>query len=217
MNTANTDTDSTGADNTSMDRETSERHAQRALALSIALSERDKGTSIHCDRVTGLSLEIGAQHGLPDRELQVLRLAAVLHDIGKIGIPDNVLLKPGKLTADEWEVMKAHSIKDHHIALALNHPDAETLAWVVRHHHERYDGSGYPDGLAGDSIPLLARIIALADCYDAMAEDRMYHRGRTHREIMEILAEGRGTHHSPEQLDAFSAVIETSAFRARLA
>lgn len=196
--------------------EEQEWYTQRALALSIALSERHKGTSIHCDRVTGLALEMGARYGLPAGELQVLRLAASLHDIGKIGIPDNVLLKPGKLTTDEWEVMKSHSEKGHHIARALNHPEAETLALAVRHHHEHFDGSGYPDGLAGDSIPLLARIIALADCYDAMAEERMYHRGRSHPEIMEIMGEGRGTHHSPDLLDEFCRFIESSSFRARL-
>jgi HD-GYP domain-containing protein (c-di-GMP phosphodiesterase class II) len=113
--------------------------------------------------------------------------------------------------------MKTHSEKGHHITLALNHPEAEAVAWVVRHHHECHDGSGYPDGLAGNGIPLLARIISVADCYDAMAEDRPYHRGRTHPEIMEVLAGGRGTHHSPELLDEFAVVIAASGFRARLA
>lgn len=144
--------------------------------LSIALDERDRSTQEHCDRVLGLCDELGRRCGLTERELRVLRLAAVLHDVGKIGIPDAVLKKPGKFDESDWTVMKEHAAKSQRIVLATDLEAADEIGLIVRHHHERFDGRGYPDGLLGEAIPAMARIVAVADSYDAMARLRIYGR-----------------------------------------
>lgn len=126
--------------------------------LDLALNARDPYTSLHSSRVEGLCMELGEQCGLSLRELELLRVAARLHDIGKIGIPDHILLKPGKLDPGEWEVMKSHSALGASIGGVLPHDDAGEIARLIRHHHEGFDGQGYPDGLAGEAIPFSARI-----------------------------------------------------------
>lgn len=182
-------------------------------ALSIALDERDSVTRDHCDRVSGLALELGRRAGLMEDDLRCLRLAARLHDIGKIGIPDWVLKKPGPLTADEWVVMKSHSARSERIVLASDMPDAEVVAHLVRHHHERFDGHGYPDGLSGESIPPLSRIVAIVDTYDAMARLRLYGQPVPHKEIMKELARVSGTQHDPYFSARFAEIIEGSPFK----
>ena len=183
-------------------------------ALTIALDERDTATRDHCDRVSGLALELGRSVGLTTDELRCLRLAARLHDIGKIGIPDDVLKKQGRLTDAEWVVMKSHSARSARIVLASDLDEAELIAQVVRHHHERYDGQGYPDGLSGESIPVLSRIVAIVDTYDAMARLRHYGAPATHREIMEELERVSGTQHDPRLREKFAQLIDASPFRA---
>jgi HD-GYP domain-containing protein (c-di-GMP phosphodiesterase class II) len=181
--------------------------------LSIALDERDRSTQEHCDRVLGLCAELGRACGLTDRELRVLRLAAVLHDVGKIGIPDTVLKKPGKFDESDWTVMKAHSAKSQRIVLATDLEAADEIGLIVRHHHERFDGRGYPDGLLGEAIPAMARIVAVSDSYDAMARLRIYGSPRPHADIMAELHDVAGQQHDPYCLAKFAAIIERSAFR----
>jgi response regulator RpfG family c-di-GMP phosphodiesterase len=143
-----------------------------------------------------------------------LRLASILHDVGKIGIPDEVLKKPGKFDALDWEIMKTHSERGERIILATETADATEIARIVRHHHERIDGRGYPDGLAGEAIPILARIVAVADAYDAMARLRPYGSRRTHGEIMDELQREAGRQHDPYLVTKLAAIIESSLFRA---
>ncbi len=184
-----------------------------ARSLAVALGERDTNTLLHSDRVVRLATEIGSHLNLSERELEVLAMGAQFHDIGKIGIPDNVLGKPAAFEASEWAIMKQHPLIGERIVRAIGDKYSTEIAQVVRHHHENFNGSGYPDGLAGKDIPLCSRIIALADNYDAMAVSRPYHKARTHQEVMNILHDDAGTKHDPELLQAFCVVIENSEMR----
>ena len=182
-------------------------------ALDVALDERDSITHDHCDRVSGLALELGRLVGLAEKDLQRLRLAARLHDIGKIGIPDDILKKHGRLTDDERGVMNTHSARSERIILASELDDADLIAAAARHHHERYDGLGYPDGLSGEAIPVISRIVAIADTYDAMARLRLYGAPISHRQIMTELARVSGTQHDAYLSGKFAQIIDTSPFR----
>jgi HD-GYP domain-containing protein (c-di-GMP phosphodiesterase class II) len=188
---------------------------KRAKALSVALRERDEGTSAHCNRVVDLAVELGRKRGLADSELELLGLSAEFHDVGKIGIPDSVLLKPGELSSSERDIVQRHAEIGQRIVLEIDMANIQTVGLAVRHHHERYDGRGYPDGLAGDVIPLFARIIALADTYDSMASGRTYRKAMSHRRIMETLALERGHQHDASLFPDFESFIERSEHRAR--
>jgi putative two-component system response regulator len=142
------------------------------LALALAVERRDKATHRHCERLAGLSTALGAAMGLPRSQLVALYRGGFLHDIGKIGVPDSILFKPGKLTEAEWRIMQAHTTIGVEICR-----EAKTLAPVlpiIGSHHERWDGSGYPQGLRGEQIPLTARILQVADVYDALTSVRPY-------------------------------------------
>lgn len=184
-------------------------------ALAAALGERDSSTGKHCDRVVALSVELGRHCDFSGRELDTLALGAQFHDIGKIGIPDRILQKPAPFDAEEWGEMKKHPVIGERIVRALESEYSDAAAQVVRHHHEHFDGSGYPDGLVGDQIPIYSRIISLADSYDALAAERPYHPPRAHGRIMEILHSEIRVKHDPDLLYAFCAVIERSESRAR--
>ncbi len=183
-------------------------------ALSAALGFRDLLTRRHSARVLGLSEEIGVRCGLSARELGILKIGASLHDVGKIGIPDRILLKPSRFDHAEWAEMKQHSEIGEKIIDATDLEGSQQVALVVRHHHEHYDGGGYPDRLAGEEIPIGARIIGIADSYDAMAVTRAYQHARTHPAIMEILRDESGGKHDPRLMSVFCDVIESSKFRA---
>jgi response regulator RpfG family c-di-GMP phosphodiesterase len=184
-------------------------------ALSAALGHRDTLTRLHSERVRGLATEIGIGCGLAASELGILNIGASFHDIGKIGIPDHILLKPEKLNDAEWAVMRQHSAIGEEILLATEIEGSQQASLVIRHHHEHYDGSGYPDALAGEQISILARIVSVADSYDAMAVTRAYHRAKKHDEIMAMMHEESGLKHDPELLRIFCTIIEVSEFRAR--
>lgn len=184
-----------------------------AHALTVALGARDHYTRIHCDHVVQLSTELGIHIGLSAAELAKLSLSARLHDLGKIGIPDTILRKSTPFEAQEWECMKQHTLIGEQIVLAINGGRATSIARTVRHHHEHYDGSGYPDGLKGNDIPLDARIISVVDSYDAMIARRPYHDALDHRAVMDILISESGIKHDPDLVYAFGAVIEQSAMR----
>jgi len=141
--------------------------------LANAVELRDEYTGGHTARVTNYALLLGQQLNLPSKEVELLRIGTPLHDIGKIGIDDAILRKPGKLTPAEYELMKTHTIKGEAIISTI--PDLQEVKPIVRSHHERWDGNGYPDKLRGDAIPLLARIVAVADAFDAMTSNRPYH------------------------------------------
>lgn len=181
---------------------------RQARALGVALTERDDYTGEHCSRVEALSLQLGRRCALDTRELHLLRAAARLHDVGKVGIPDYVLLKPARLDPDEWEIMKTHSERSQRVCDALPHPDATAIGTIVRHHHERFGGGGYPDGLRGEQIPVCARIISLVDAYDAMTTTRPYHPPRTHEQVMAVLDNAGEAQFDPYLRRHFDAMIE---------
>ena len=182
-------------------------------ALSVALGYRDRATMQHSERVLGIAHAIGQRCGLSLAELGKLRVAATFHDLGKIGIPDHILHKPGRLDPAEREQMKQHSEIGERIVAATELEGADCAARIIRHHHEHYDGRGYPDGLAGESIPVAARIISIADSYDAMGTARNYQHARTHHDIMRILDAESGSKHDPSVFRAFSELISSSPFR----
>ncbi len=183
-------------------------------ALSVALHERDPYTRLHCDRVDLLACELGIACGLSATDVIMLRIGSVLHDIGKIGISDSVLLKPARLDQAEWAEITTHSIRGQRIVCATQLPNAAEIGTIIRHHHEYLNGAGYPDGLAGESIPLLSRILSIADSYDAMATPRIYQSARNHAEIMEILRSEENIKFDPFIFRKFTEVIEQSSCRA---
>jgi HD-GYP domain-containing protein (c-di-GMP phosphodiesterase class II) len=180
-----------------------------AHSLSTALEERDSGTRQHSDRVVDIAMTIGRRCGLSKQQLPLLRLGAAFHDVGKIGVPDSILLKPGLLTELEWQTMKTHTLVGEKILRAVKTPGMDWVAAAVRHHHESFDGSGYPDGLAEEQIPLLARIIALADGYDASVTLRPYHSGVSHQEAMDLMRDKVGELYDPLLFGHFTAAMAT--------
>ncbi|MEW9701047.1 HD domain-containing phosphohydrolase [Paenibacillus sp. SI8] len=166
--------------------------------LAAALDARDAYTAGHSQRVAKYSLMIGRAAGLNEQELDLLNKTALLHDIGKIGVRDAVLLKEGRLTEEEFEQIKLHPVLGETILKQIEPPEAMApLLPGVRSHHERYDGKGYPDGLQGQEIPVFGRIIAVADAFDAMTSDRPYRQGMVIEKAMSILEEGKGTQWDP--------------------
>ena len=152
----------------------------RSLALMIEV--RDAYTEGHCERLARYATEMGYLLGLPDEDLQALARGGYFHDIGKIALPDSILLKPEALTADEFERVKEHPVVGDRLCGDLR--ALHRVRSIVRHHHERLDGSGYPDGLKGDAIPLLAQIIGIVDVYDAMTTTRPYRAARSSEEAL---------------------------------
>lgn len=142
------------------------------LSLALTIEARDGTTDGHCQRLAGYAAALGSAIGLEAQEVAALRLGGFLHDIGKVGIPDRILLKPGRLTPDEYELMKEHTIIGDRLCGELR--SLRRVRPIVRHHHERQDGSGYPDGLEGDAIPLLAQIMGVVDVFDALTTPRPY-------------------------------------------
>jgi HD-GYP domain-containing protein (c-di-GMP phosphodiesterase class II) len=152
-----------------------------AMALLQALKERDPYTYGHCRRVARNSRSLARAAGLNPFEQQVVEFSSMFHDLGKLGIPDSILLKPARLTPEEEEIMRAHPVKSVEIVQPLAHvPFFKATIPGIRHHHERIDGGGYPDGVKGDLIPLIARIILIADTFDAMTTTRPYRKGLPH-------------------------------------
>lgn len=180
-------------------------HWELIQALAQAIEAKDSYTSNHVGRVRDISVEIARAIGL-DRELiKVIAISATLHDVGKISTPDSVLLKPGPLTDDEYETMKQHAENGAQILRGIRSLP-EGVEGMVRHHHERWDGKGYPQGIAGADIPLGAQIISIADCYDAMTYDRPYRKGFEPREALKRMEMGCGTQFNPKLLCAFFAL-----------
>ena len=161
-----------------------------------ALDARDPDTAGHSQRVSDMSVALCRAIGLPEERVVRIHIAAHLHDIGKIGIPDSVLKKPGKLEKDEWETMKQHSVIGADILEKAHH--LRSLAVVVRHHHERWDGTGYPDGLKGEEIPYGSRIIALCDSIDAILSVRRYRNAHDEKFCYDEIEKNLGIMYDPE-------------------
>jgi HD-GYP domain-containing protein (c-di-GMP phosphodiesterase class II) len=167
-------------------------HAETIAALASAVEARDENTKGHNLRVANLAVRIGRAMELPTDTLRTLARAGLLHDVGKIGIPDAILSKPGALDPDEWTVIKRHPALGHDILLRV--PSLRKEADIVVAHHERLDGSGYPRGLRGDQIPLESRILAVADTYDVLVSDRPYRQAFDRTRALRILHEECGSH-----------------------
>lgn len=172
-----------------------------ARTILKALDCKDHYTYGHSMRVAYFSLVTGKEMGLTEDELKELELAAIFHDIGKIGTPDQVLNKPSRLTEEEFMVMKQHPELSY--TILSEYPIFEKIAHYARHHHERYDGRGYPSGLKGEDIPLFSRIILIADTFDAMTSTRVYRKGLDHEVAFEELRQFTGSQFDPKCVAAF--------------
>ncbi len=157
------------------------------LALGQAIEQRDHHTSGHCERIAFLSVTLGMALGLEEAELLALYRGGYLHDVGKVGIPDSILFKPGKLSPEEWVTMRSHTTRGVEICRHL--ASLAPVLPIIRHHHERWDGSGYPDALRGAAIPPLARILQLADIYDALTSVRPYKPAYTPAVALQLMTE----------------------------
>lgn len=175
-------------------------------SLEEAVERKDAYTRHHMGRVAEFAEGLARELGLPERKVLVCAAAGRIHDVGKITVPDAVLLKPGKLTPEEFEVMKHHTVRGAHIAKL--HPELESLAAVIRAHHERFAGGGYPDGLKGEQIPIEARVVAVGDTFDALTSTRVYRPKRPVSEALEELRRVAGTQLDPDCVEAFIRWLE---------
>ena len=175
-------------------------------AMVNAIEARDKYTGGHSQRVTKIAMDIAREMGCPSEEIETIKLGGFLHDIGKVGIGDSILLKPGRLSDNEFDIIKTHPVIGENIVKPLGILPAEKC--IIRHHHERWDGRGYPDGLSGQGIPLLARILSVADAYDAMVTDRPYRRAKSEEESLEEIVKLGGCQFDKKVVENFKKVIE---------
>jgi putative two-component system response regulator len=187
------------------EREIRNSQAETIHRLSKAAEFRDNETARHIERMSRYCEMIAARLGLPEERSSMLRLASPLHDIGKIGTPDHILLKPGKLTPEEFAIMREHAENGYRILAASDSELLRVAASIARTHHERMDGKGYPRGLVGKEIPLEGRIAAVADVFDALTSVRVYKAAMSNEKSISILEEGRDTHFDGHVLDAFLA------------
>ena len=178
------------------------------VALAAAIDARDNYTHRHSEQVVALSCEVARRLGLPETDVDQVRDGAMLHDVGKVAIPNEILYKPGALTAAEWEIMREHPVIGERILRRT--PELRAIAPIVRHEHERWDGGGYPDGLSGTDIPIGSRIIFACDAYSAMITARPYREPMSRDDALEELRRGAGTQFDPE-------VVERAAGAARRA
>lgn len=176
----------------------------RALANSI--EARDFYTRGHSERVTEFSVKIARAMGMNDEKLEKIRYAALLHDIGKINVPEDILHKPGKLTDEEYNIMKQHPVQGAKILRPVE--EFREILPFLYHHHERYDKKGYPTGLGGQEIPLGARILAVADSFDAMTSDRPYRKGMEIDKAIDELERNKNSQFDPEIVDVFVKIIK---------
>jgi putative two-component system response regulator len=182
-------------------------HAGTLERLARAVECRDDETGQHTLRVGELSARIASAMGLSDEAVRLIRAAAPLHDVGKIGIPDAILFKPGPLSPEEFAVMSTHTTIGAQLLAGGRSPINQMAERIARSHHERWDGAGYPDRLGGTRIPLEARIVAVADFFDALTSDRPYRRAWSVERTLDAILASRGTHFDPEVVDAFIRIV----------
>jgi putative nucleotidyltransferase with HDIG domain len=188
------------------------RKALEVLARVMDLS--DPATSEHSRDIAGLVPRVGRKLGVRGEAAEELELAARFHDVGKVAVPEEVLRKPGPLDDNEWRLMACHV--EWGAELLRHLPECETIARIVRHHHERYDGGGYPDGLRGEQIPLASRIITVCDAYGAMISDRPYRRALPRRDALNELRDGAGEQFDPAAVAAVLSVTQDATAGADL-
>jgi putative nucleotidyltransferase with HDIG domain len=178
------------------------------IALTRSVDAKSRWTAGHTERVARLSIALAKKLEMSSKDIELVRISALLHDLGKLGIPEIILDKPGKLSDKEFDLIKSHPEKGDNIIKDI--PGMDEVRKGVRHHHERWDGSGYPDNLKGENIPRIARIITLADVCDAISEDRPYRKGFTPEEVYKFFEEQRGSIFDPELLDSFLTVLSSA-------
>lgn len=183
-------------------------------AFANAIESRDEYTRLHSGKVAELSLRIAQHLGLPERQIRSLYWSSIVHDVGKIGVPEYILLKTTALTNDEFARMKEHPRIGARILEPIS--SFKSLIPTVYHHHERYDGKGYPDGLSGNAIPLHSRILAVADSYDAMTSDRCYRTRLPHYQVMEEIRINRGIQLDPDVTDALLSISKNGGLQSDL-
>jgi len=183
--------------------------------LAMAAEYRDDNTHEHPQRVADLAARLARHLGADDHEVALLRAAAPLHDLGKVAIPDRVLLKPGKLSTEEFEVVKTHAVLGARVLAGSASEVVQTAERVARSHHERWDGSGYPDGLAGEGIPLVGRLVHVADVYDVLVHERPYKESWTVEAAAEEIERGAGTQFDPAIVRAFGELRAEPAEKVR--
>ena len=188
-----------------------EAYETMVMSLALALEARDPYTKGHSERVKRHCRTIAREMNMPTKKIKELERAASLHDIGKIAVPDNILSKPARLTPPEFAQIQLHPEESVNLVRMIPNPRDTLLA--IRHHHERPDGKGYPDGMSGDTIPLAARILAVADAYDALTSERPYRKAYSHEEAIDILRDGAGTQWDPEVVAATIKAITIKAMR----
>jgi len=176
-------------------------HLATVEALATAIDAKDQTSHCHVRRVEIYAAGLGDLLGLSDKELRALRAGALLHDVGKLAVPDHILNKPDNLSSDEFEKTKIHTTIGAEILSRVSFP--YPVVPIVKHHHERWDGCGYPDGLKGEDIPITARIMAIVDCFDSVREDRPFRSGMTRDEAVALLSKGAGTHFDPKIVELF--------------
>jgi HD-GYP domain-containing protein (c-di-GMP phosphodiesterase class II) len=188
-------------------------------SLAVALEERDAYTSGHSQRVAYYMCVIGKQMGLDEQTLDLMYTGGLLHDIGKIGIEDSILLKPGRLTDEEFHSIKSHPVRGEALLKKLyaqvDKKDAASIRSILaitRHHHERFDGKGYPDQLQEDNIPIIARVTAVADSFDAMTSSRAYRKGLSFSKACDEIIRNSGTQFCPRVVDAFFQSVTEETF-----
>jgi putative two-component system response regulator len=164
-----------------------ERAESVLFSLARSIESKDPYTLGHCERLAEYSVSLGEQVGLPEDQITALRRAGVVHDIGKVAVPDAILLKPGRLTEEEWKVIRQHPIVGERICAPLK--SFRLVLPIIRHHHEKYNGTGYPDGLAGDAIPLAARVLQIVDVFDALTTERPYKKAFSATEALQTMKE----------------------------
>jgi putative two-component system response regulator len=187
--------------------EIARREQETILRLTRAAEHRDKETKNHIVRMGHYARLLAKAIGLPQEQQELMFLAAPMHDIGKVAVPDRILLKEGKLTADEWEIMKSHARAGYDILKDSDSPLIQLGAEIALAHHEKWDGSGYPGGLIGEAIPLSGRICAISDVFDALLSVRPYKPAWRLPEVIEQLRRGRGAHFDPVLVDAFLDIM----------
>jgi len=184
-------------------RRTHEAHLDTIHRLVVAAEYKDKDTATHIQRMSRYCALLARALNLPPGEVEIVLQASTMHDVGKISVPDAILLKPGKLDQEEWEIMKQHAISGARILSGSPSELLQVGEIIALSHHEKWDGSGYPKGLAGEDIPLWGRICAIADVFDALTNARPYKKAFSNEEALEIMKEGRGKHFDPKLLDLF--------------
>lgn len=181
-------------------------HLEVVERLARAAEYRDDDTGQHAKRVGEMAAQIGAELGMKSEEVETLRLAATLHDLGKIGVSDSILLKPGKLTDEEFETIKTHTVIGAEVLAGSACRFLQMAESIARSHHERWDGRGYPDQLAGEAIPIEGRIVAVADVYDALTSERPYKVTMSHEAAVDEIVRSAGSHFDPAVVEAFVKV-----------